>query len=116
MGDYQDKSNSVTQVVSIGGGYGAIYLLKSLRRAIRKKQIQLTIIDRNNYHCFHGLVPEVLTGKIEPGNILSSSRRIFSGAEFINAEVEKIDFKSREITTSRSLDGKQFLLSYDHLV
>ncbi len=116
MGKNTQNTSTPLHVVCIGGGYGAIYLVKSLRRAIQRGEILLTVVDRNNYHCFHGLAPEMLVGKIEPGNLLSSSRRIFHPAQFRNAEVESIDLQKRNITISRELDGRQFVIAYDHLV
>ena len=111
-----DSVNPTPRIVCIGGGYGAIYLYKELRAAIRSGEVHLTVIDRNNYHCFHGLIPEMLVGKIEPGNILSSSRKLFKDAQFFNGEVESVELESREVIFSRLLDGKRFRIPYDHLV
>lgn len=111
-----DSINPAPRIVCIGGGYGAIYLYKALRGAIKSGEVHLTVIDRNNYHCFHGLIPEMLAGKIEPGNILSSSRKLFKEAQFFNGEVESVKLESREVIFSRLLDGKQFRVPYDHLV
>ena len=104
------------RVVALGGGYVTIHLLKSLRPAIQKGLVHLTVIDKNNYHVFHGLVAEMLTGKIQPGNITSPSRMVFQGADFHNGEVVRVDFEQRIVTTSRYLDGHQHTIPYDHLV
>jgi len=106
----------VPHVVSLGGGFGAILLYKRLAGAIRRQELRLTIIDRNNYVCFHGLVPELLTGKLQPGNILNPSRTIFRRAQFRNGEIEKIDLEKKEILFTRALDGKEFRVNYDHLI
>jgi NADH dehydrogenase len=107
---------SVPHILALGGGYAAISLYKKLARQIRRGKIRLTVIDRNNFNCYHGLVPEMLTGKIQPGNILSPLRTIFRHAQFRNGEVEKIDLERREVLFTRSLDGKEFRINYDHLV
>ena len=87
-----------------------------MRRAVKRGDVDLTIIGRDNFHTFHGFIAEMLTGRILPGQIVSPARRMFPPARFHNAEIEKIDVERREITTSRYLDGKQYVLPYDHLV
>ncbi len=116
MDSSPDKQNQVPHVVTLGGGFGVILLYKKLAPLIRRGRVRLTIIDRNNYTCFHGIVPPVLTGKIQPGNILNSLRTIYPHAQFRNAEIEKIDLARKEILFSRALDGRQFTVNYDHLV
>ena len=116
MGDSGTREDRIPRVLVLGGGFAAILLYKKLAGAIRRKELRVTIIDRNNFNCFHGLVPEVLTGKIHPTNILNPLRTIFRRAEFRNGEIEKIDLERREVVFSRALDGKQFSIRYDHLV
>lgn len=103
-------------MLALGGGFAGIFLYKKLAREIRRGKVRLTIIDRNNFNCFHGLVPELLTGKIQPGNILNPLRTIYRRAQFRNGEIEKIDLEKREVLFTRGLDGKEFRVNYDHLV
>lgn len=100
----------------LGGGYAAAWLAKSLRGAIREGGVELTVVSRDNYHTFHGFIGEMLTGKIQPGQITSPARRIFPPARFHCAEIESVDVARRLVTTSRPLDGRQTVLEYDHLV
>jgi NADH dehydrogenase len=104
------------RVVCLGGGWAALNLAAGLRRAIHRGEVDLTVVSRDNFHTFHGFVGEMLAGRVQPGQIVSPARRMFPPARFHNAEVERIDLARREITTSRFLDGKQYLLPYDHLV
>jgi NADH dehydrogenase len=108
--------NQGPHVVALGGGFAVIFLYKKLARLIRQQKLRLTVIDRNNFNCFHGLVPEVLAGKVQPGNILNALRKIYSRARFRNGEIEKIDLERKEVLFSRGLDGKEFRLNYNHLV
>jgi len=106
----------VPHVLTLGGGFAVILLYKKLAGAIRQGRVRLTIIDRNNFNCFHGLIPELLTGKIQAGNILNPLRTIYRGAQFRNGEIEKIDLAKKEVLFTRGLDGKEFRVNYDHLV
>ena len=60
-----------TRVVCIGGGYVPTFLVRALRGAIRRGQVELTVISRDNFHTFHGFV----------GIVLSNDRSEF-GARF----------------------------------
>lgn len=104
------------RVVCIGGGWTAIYLARSLKKAVKRGDVELTIISRDNFHTFHGFIAEMLTGKVSPTSITSPNRRLFPPARFHNAEIKSVDVTQRTITTSRLLDGKEKVLEYDHLV
>lgn len=104
------------RVVCLGGGYAAIYLARSLKRSIKRGEVELIIVSRENFHTFHGFVAEMLTGKVGPGTIASPARRLFPPARFHNAEIKSVDVARRTVTTSRLLDGREQELTYDHLV
>lgn len=104
------------RVLVLGGGYVAIWLARQVRSAVKRGDIELTVVDRNNYHTFHGLVPEMLVGKIQAGQIISPARRLFAPGRFISAEVEHIDLEKKSVTISRVLDGRPATLEYDQLV
>lgn len=110
------RASNVPHVVCLGGGYVAIYLAKALRRHVKAGRVRLTVVDLENFQCFHGLIPEMLTGKIQPTDTLSPARRLFAPGDFVNAEVEEIDLKGKQVTVARLLDGRRLTLDYDHLV
>jgi NADH dehydrogenase len=105
-----------TRVVCLGGGHGAVKVAKTLRRVIRSGLVEATIIDRDNFAVFHGFIHEMLCAKLQPTHVANPARRVFPPAHFHNAEIEKIDLDAQTITTSRALDGRQYVLPYDHLV
>jgi NADH dehydrogenase len=104
------------RVVCLGGGWVAIYLARSLRPAIRKGRIELTVVSRDNYSTVHGLIAEMLTCKVQPQQINVCVRELIAPAHLHNAEIESVDFKRKEVLTRRSLDGRAYTLPYDHLV
>jgi len=105
-----------TRIVCLGGGFVAAYMVKQLRPLLRDGACELTVIDQNNYHTFHGLVAEMLSGQIQPGQIVSPARRLFAGAHFQNAVIDRIDMDRRVIVTSRAIDGRVYEAPFDHLV
>jgi NADH dehydrogenase len=106
----------VTRIVVLGGGYVAIWLVRQLRRAVRSGRVELTVIDHHNYHTFHGLVPELLVGKIQAAQIISPSRRLFAPGRYICAEIQQIVVEQKEVVYVRTLGSQPQRIAYDHLV
>ena len=58
MSDSSVDPDSVPHILALGGGYATIYLYKQLAGALRRGTLRLTVIDRNNFNCYHGIVPK----------------------------------------------------------
>ena len=84
------------QVVIIGGGFGGLHATRGLRRA----GVEVTLIDRRNFHLFQPLLYQVATGGLSPANIAAPLRSIFarqSNARVILGEVKSIDVAHRTV-------------------
>jgi NADH dehydrogenase len=104
------------RVVCLGGGWVAIYLARALAPAARQGEVELTVVSRDNYSTVHGLIAEMLTCKIQPQQINSSVREMIAPAHLHNAEIESVDVRQKRVLTRRLLDGRAYILPYDHLV
>jgi NADH:ubiquinone reductase (H+-translocating) len=97
------------RVVIIGGGFGGLSTTLMLKRT----PVQVTLLDRCNYHLFQPLLYQVATGALSPANIASPLRNILSkqkNAEVLLAEATDIDVEKRRVILS---DGA---IEYDTLV
>jgi NADH dehydrogenase len=102
-------SDSTTRVVIVGGGFGGLYAAKALRRA----PVQLTLVDRRNFHLFQPLLYQVASGGLSPGEIASPLRYILRrqrNTRVLLGEVVDLDVANRRLVLS---DGE---LDYDVLV
>ncbi len=102
-------SASVPHVVIIGGGFGGLETARNLR----KSNVQVTLVDRHNYHLFQPLLYQVATGGLSPANIATPLRSIFrrqKNCEVLMAEVLDFDLGHKRLMLA---DGH---LEYDHLV
>jgi len=100
---------SFPRIVIIGGGFGGIALAQKLS----KKEVQVVLLDKNNYHCFQPLLYQVSTGGLEPDSIAYPLRKVFIGYDnfyFRLAEVQEIEPEKKSIKTSIGA------LTYDYLV
>ncbi len=101
--------SSFPRIIIIGGGFGGIALAKKLC----KKEVQVVLIDKNNYHTFQPLLYQVSTGGLEPDSIAYPIRKVLQGYPnfyFRLAEVERID------TNGRMLQTNIGEIQYDYLV
>ena len=97
------------RVVILGGGFGGLGAALRLKRA----PVQVTLIDRCNYHLFQPLLYQVATGTLSPANIASPLRNILRKQEntrVLLAEATRIDAANRRVILS---DGA---VGYDTLV
>ena len=61
------------KIVIVGGGFGGLNTAKSLRRA----HVDVTLIDKRNFHLFQPLLYQVATGGLSPANIAAPLRHVF---------------------------------------
>jgi len=62
------------KVVIIGGGFGGL----SAAQHLNSNLVDVTLIDRRNYHLFQPLLYQVATGSLSPGEIASPLRSVLS--------------------------------------
>jgi NADH dehydrogenase len=97
------------RVVILGGGFGGLAVAKGLKRA----DVDITLVDRSNYHLFQPLLYQVATGSLSPANIAAPLRQIVhnqKNTRVILAEAVRIDAQNRKVILS---DGE---LPYDTLI
>jgi NADH dehydrogenase len=104
------------RVLVLGGGLTAAYACRTLGRGIAAGELDVTVVTRTNFICMHGLIPEMVTGRLMPGTILNAARRSFGRARVHVGEIERIDLDGRRVHTTRDFDGARFELEYDHAV
>lgn len=97
------------RVVIVGGGFGGLQAAKALGRT----PVQVTVIDRNNYHLFQPLLYWVATAGLSPADISSPIRRILHSQK--NTEVLLAEVTGVDLTNRRVLIGER-AIPYDYLV
>lgn len=97
------------RVVIVGGGFGGLYAAQSLRHT----PVQVTLVDRRNFHLFQPLLYQVATGGLSPANIAAPLRSVLKrqkNACVLMAEVCGFDLRERRVLMT---DGS---VPYDSLV
>ena len=97
------------KVLIIGGGFGGLSAALKLKRA----QVEVTLVDRCNYHLFQPLLYQVATGSLSPANVAGPLRQVLrkqKNTKVLLGEAIHIDAARRRVILS---DG---YLDYDTLI
>ena len=105
----ENASAKKPRVVIVGSGFGGLEAAKKLAC----KDVQVTVIDRTNYHLFQPLLYQVATAALSPADIAAPVRAVLSkcrNVEVILAEVQSVDVDAKKVKTV-DLD-----IDYDYLI
>jgi NADH:ubiquinone reductase (H+-translocating) len=103
------RSEKRPRVVIAGAGFGGLTCARALRRA----PVDVTLVDRNNYHLFTPLLYQVAGALLDPGEIARPVRQLIRplhNADFLQAVVTGVDLEGRRLLTDHGP------LGYDYLV
>lgn len=99
----------LNRIVIVGGGFGGLQMARKLSR----KNYQVVLIDKNNYHQFQPLFYQVAMSGLEPSSIVFPFRKLFHGKENIYirvTEVTEVDPEQKRLQTPLGH------CNYDHLI
>src|SRR5687768_140414 len=98
------------RVVVVGGGFGGLNAV----RALGDRRVDVTLVDRHNYHLFQPLLYQVATSGLNPADIAYPLRAVFHKTPNVQVRIGEV--------TSVDLDGQQVkledgtVLPFDHVV
>lgn len=98
------------KVVIVGGGFAGLQLAKTLRKA----DLKVILVDKQNHHQFQPLFYQVASGRLEPSSISFPFRKIFQkskNVDFRMADITKIYPAEKRIMTAYDRS-----ITYDHLI
>ena len=100
------------RIVVVGGGFAGLHLVRRLEGLMRPGEVELTLLDRNNYHLFTPLLYQVATGELPPHAVAYPLRLPIAHARqrFVQTDVEAVDIERQAVQTA---DGD---FTYDHLI
>ena len=97
------------RVVIVGGGFGGLYAAKALAHA----PVEVTLVDRRNFHLFQPLLYQVATGSLSPGEIAAPLRSLLRNQKNTRVVMDEAVFLD---VVNRRLVLASETLSYDTLI
>jgi NADH:ubiquinone reductase (H+-translocating) len=103
------------RVVVIGGGFAGLQVVRKLRDAA----VDVTLVDRQNFHLFQPLVYQVATGALSAAEVAAPLRAVLKrqgNVRVLLAEVSGFDLERRQVVLDHLPNGRGQRLEYDTLV
>src|SRR3954462_15242588 len=104
------------RVVVIGGGFGGLQAVSKLTRL----PVEITLIDRRNFHLFQPLTYQVATGALSPDEVAYPLRAIFKrrrNVRVLLGEVKGVDLDGRTVRVEPGVgEGAPLTIPYDTLI
>ncbi|QNN54129.1 NAD(P)/FAD-dependent oxidoreductase [Nocardioides mesophilus] len=113
MTDLQTSATDRHRVVVIGSGFGGLFGTKALRKA----DVDITMVAKTTHHLFQPLLYQVATGILSEGEIAPPTREVLSSQEnarVILGEVRSIDLENRTVTSH--VLNRTTVTPYDSLI
>lgn len=109
-----------TRILILGGGFGGVHtaltLEKRLKAEIERGEVELGLVNRDNYMVFQPMLPEVISGSIGLLDTITPIRRLCPRTNLYTRMIEGIELKRKRIVAATGFGSQQLYLEYDHLV
>ncbi len=106
-----------TRIVILGGGFAGVYTAKKLERLFgRRDDVQVSLVNRDNYFVFQPLLPEIVSGNVGVQDTVTPIRSILKRTRLYVRDVDRVDLQQRQVILSPGFQPRPLVLEYDHLV
>jgi NADH:quinone reductase (non-electrogenic) len=121
---YRDLKQPAKHILILGSGFAGIEILKRVQKKFKNnKNVEITLVSKDNFLLFTPMLPEVASGMIETRHIVTPVRDFCGKARFYEASVESIDLDNKQVVITNAIGRQsnpsgwdQHVLKYDYLV
>ncbi|PYY01892.1 MAG: NAD(P)/FAD-dependent oxidoreductase [Acidobacteria bacterium] len=105
------------RILILGGGFGGLYTALGLEKKLHKyPNVEVTLVNRENFFLFTPMLHEVAAGDLDLTNIVNPVRKLLRKVNFFEGEVEDIDLEKRSVLVSHGFDRHTHELEFDQIV
>lgn len=103
-------------IVIVGGGIAGVSAgMRIEKLAGPYSRVNVTLVHDSSNMLFYPLLPEVVGGAMQPGDVVNPIRRILPQSKVVSGRLDRVDVEARRITV-RCRNGAMLTLGYDQLV
>ncbi len=112
----RQPTDVASNIIIIGNSISAVAAAQHLEKILpNPSNINLTLLSRRTDVQFKSLLPEVVSGSVQPNTLINPLLRVLNRTNLLLGEIRSIDLKSREIAYALP-GGVVNTLSYDQLI
>lgn len=105
------------RIVILGAGFGGLYTALELERTLaRDPNVEVTLVNRENFFLFTPMLHEVAASDLDLTHIVNPVRKLLRRVRFFDGSVQSIDLPGRRIVVCHGSDEHSHELPFDHLV
>jgi NADH dehydrogenase FAD-containing subunit/uncharacterized membrane protein YphA (DoxX/SURF4 family) len=111
-----ETRDKAAKIVIVGGGFSAISAAMKIEKLIGLyTRVRVTLVHESSNMLFYPLLPEVVGGSMQPGNVVNPIRRIIPQTRVMSGRLVYVDGKTKRVGLKRN-NGEEFVLDYDELI
>jgi NADH dehydrogenase len=105
------------RIVILGGGFGGLTTALELERALtRRSDLQVTLVNRENFFLFTPMLHEVAASDLDVTHIVNPVRKLLKRVQFFEGDVSSIDLEGKKVLVTHTDGSHSHELPYDHLI
>jgi NADH:quinone reductase (non-electrogenic) len=110
-------STQPKRILILGGGFGGLYTALHLEKKLRRSSdVEVTLVNHENFFLFTPMLHEVAAGDLDPTHIVNPVRKLLRRSQFFNGDIKSINLNERRVVVTHADDNHDHELSYDYLV
>jgi NADH dehydrogenase len=105
------------RIVILGGGFAGLYTAIELDREFASRpDVQVTLVNRENFVLFTPMLHEIAAGDLDVTNIVNPIRKLLKHVSFVEGRALEIDLEERRVVIGHGLEEHTHTIEYDQLV
>ncbi len=110
-------SRPIARVLILGGGFGGLYAALRLERSLAgDPDVQVTLVNHDNFFLFTPMLHEVAASDLDLTNIVNPVRKLLRKVDFFQGDVVEVDLTSKKVTLAHGFDHHHHEVAFDYLV
>src|SRR5438093_12825945 len=94
------------RILILGGGFGGLYTALGLEKKLHKyPNVEVTLVNRENFFLFTPMLHEVAAGDLDLTNIVNPVRKLLRSTHFFNGDIKRIDLEESRVVVAHADDN-----------